>query len=220
MSEATSGADLSACDPACRFAHAGYGDCPLANHVLVMILILDFQKDFIHNAPTSLSLRGVFRRRSADGAGRRSRAWVHMAHASGAEAVKRCAVCASLAVLECRRRRKLACGDDGAPGGAGPYVIGAARPKRLVRVTGLDRGARAGPLAKGLPVGAQRTHPMGSRKPLAPPGAPFPSHDEGRKKGTTAYPAPQRIRAAERWLLYFSLSRLRGRAGRGSRRIR
>jgi hypothetical protein len=43
----------------------------------------------------------------------------------------------------------------GAPGGAGPYVTGVARLQRRVRVTGLDRGARAGPpqgSAEGAPA--------------------------------------------------------------------
>src|SRR5947208_10846489 len=48
----------------------------------------------------------------------------------------------------------------GSAGGAGPYVTGAARLKRQVRVTGLRRGARAGPLAKGLPVGCATHAPL------------------------------------------------------------
>src|SRR5437870_9691553 len=68
----------------------------------------------------------------------------------------------------------------GAPGGAGPYVTGAAHPGWRARWHAC--GARAGPFAKDLPR-EPRKLPKGSRKPLAPPGAPSPRLGGERKKG-------------------------------------
>jgi len=82
--------------------------------------------------------------------------------------------------------RKLDCG--GAPGGAGPYVTGAARLQRQVGY-GSDRGARADPLAKGLPVGCATHAPLwGLRKPWRLP-ALHPSRLRGTEK-ERAIPAP------------------------------
>src|SRR5437016_8791062 len=64
---------------------------------------------------------------------------------------------------------------------------------------GHARGARAGLFAKDPATGASQA-PMGSRKPLAPPGAPSP-RCEGRKKGRAARrPYKSSHRPAERWL--------------------
>jgi hypothetical protein len=131
---------------------------------------------------------------------RRLRAWVHMAHAGGAEAVKRCANCASLAVPECRRRRKLACG-DGAPGGAGPYVTGAAHPGW--------RAPLGTPVVRGQ-VPSLRTcqgslaNSQGASQTLAPPGAPSPRACEGRKKGKgrTRRPEKQRGLRGIEWVIF------------------
>src|SRR5947207_8813795 len=86
----------------------------------------------------------------------------------------------------------------GAPGGAGPYVTGAARPGRRARW--LARDARAGPFAKDLPR-EPRKLPWGLANPWRLPALHHPRFGEERKKGMGVPGArKQRIRAAERWL--------------------
>jgi hypothetical protein len=80
----------------------------------------------------------------------------------------------------------------GAPGGAGPYVIGPARPKAATLGNrGPARGARRTP-ALGSPTGGD--------PPVAPPGAPFPFWGNG-KRGTAGRPGRpnSKPRDALRW---------------------
>ena len=71
----------------------------------------------------------------------------------------------------------------GAPGGAGPYVTGAARPGRRARW--LARDARAGPFAKDLPR-EPRKLPWGLANPWRLPALHPPF--EGTEKRETARP--------------------------------
>src|SRR5438477_5523304 len=82
----------------------------------------------------------------------------------------------------------------GAPGGAGPYVTGAAHPGRRARW--LARDARAGPFAKDLPR-EPRKLPWGLANPGRLPALhPLVSRDGKRDTGA---PAPQKIGPAELW---------------------
>src|SRR5205085_3759633 len=82
-------------------------------------------------------------------------------------------------------RCRLGCG--GAPGGAGPYVPGAARSGRRARW--LARDARAGPFAKDLPR-EPRKLPWGLANPWRLPALHHPASARERKRGR-AYPAPE-----------------------------
>src|SRR5207302_4114220 len=86
----------------------------------------------------------------------------------------------------------------GAPGGAGPYVTGAAHPGWRARW--LARGARAGPFAKDLPR-EPRKLPWGLANPWRLPALHHPA-SAGRGKRGMGVPGArkQRIRVAERWL--------------------
>src|SRR5438477_6270886 len=75
----------------------------------------------------------------------------------------------------------------GAPGGAGPYVTGAAHPGRRARW--LARDARAGPFAKDLPR-EPRKLPWGLANPWRLPALHHPRFGEDGKRGR-AYPAPE-----------------------------
>src|SRR5436189_6287900 len=89
----------------------------------------------------------------------------------------------------------------GAPGGAAPYVTGGCASPAAGPVTGLTAGARAG-LPMKVCQRVSRKHPVGPRKPLAPPGAPSPPF-RGTENRERAYPAPENSKEygpAERWL--------------------
>src|SRR2546421_11288957 len=87
----------------------------------------------------------------------------------------------------------------GAPGGAGPYVTGAAHAGWRSRWHA--RAARAGPFAKDLPR-EPRKLPWGLANPWRLPALHHPASAARGKKGNGA-PAPQRTGPAEHWV--FSL---------------
>jgi hypothetical protein len=86
----------------------------------------------------------------------------------------------------------------GAPGGAGPYVTGVAPPGKASQTLPVRRGGTVRPA-----TGCLASIPKGSRKPLAPPGAPSPRFGGGRKKGKGVPGALRKNPSqgpAQRWL--------------------